>query len=141
MGFQKSNCNSDVSKLLSHSSTLEYFLFSSWMHIQLFYKNGGRGAGRNIWVDGQSRSSKLLLNIVLILLICRYCLILMRKPNTHSYCLQLKSDGQEISTIEWQELKNRFPSIFVHNTKTPDFVYAGCVSVSKNYVEWRWKVE
>ena len=25
----------------------------------------------------------------------------------------LKSDGQEISTIEWQELKNRFPSFFV----------------------------
>ena len=25
-----------------------------------------------------------------------------------------KSDGQEISTIEWQELKNRFPSFFVH---------------------------
>ena len=27
----------------------------------------------------------------------------------------IKSDGQEISTIEWQELKNRFPSFFVHN--------------------------
>ena len=27
---------------------------------------------------------------------------------------QLKSDRQEISTIEWQELKNRFPSFFVH---------------------------
>ena len=26
----------------------------------------------------------------------------------------IKSDGQEISTIEWQELKNRFPSFFVH---------------------------
>ena len=26
----------------------------------------------------------------------------------------LKSDGQEISTIEWRELKNRFPSVFVH---------------------------
>ena len=88
-----------------------------------------------------SRSSKLLLNIVLILLICRYCFILMRKPNTHSYCLQLKSDGYEISTIEWQELKNLLPSIFVHNTKTPDCVYAGCVGVSENYVEWRWKVE
>ena len=25
-----------------------------------------------------------------------------------------KSDGQEISTIECQELKNRFPSFFVH---------------------------
>ena len=25
-----------------------------------------------------------------------------------------KSDGQEISTIEWQELKNRFPSFLVH---------------------------
>ena len=25
-----------------------------------------------------------------------------------------KSDGQEISTIEWRELKNRFPSVFVH---------------------------
>ena len=28
--------------------------------------------------------------------------------------LGIKSDGQEISTIEWQELKNRFPSFFVH---------------------------
>ena len=28
--------------------------------------------------------------------------------------IQLKSDGQEILTIEWQELKNRFPSFFVH---------------------------
>ena len=27
---------------------------------------------------------------------------------------QIKSDGQEISTIECQELKNRFPSLFVH---------------------------
>ena len=26
----------------------------------------------------------------------------------------LKSDGQEISTIEWQELKDRLPSFFVH---------------------------
>ena len=26
----------------------------------------------------------------------------------------IKSDVQEISTIEWQELKNRFPSFFVH---------------------------
>ena len=25
-----------------------------------------------------------------------------------------KSDGQEISTIEWQVLKNRFPLLFVH---------------------------
>ena len=25
-----------------------------------------------------------------------------------------KSDGQEVSTIEWQELKNRIPSFFVH---------------------------
>ena len=29
------------------------------------------------------------------------------------FCL-VKSNGQEISTIEWQELKNRFPSFFVH---------------------------
>ena len=28
--------------------------------------------------------------------------------------LGIKSDGQEISTIEWQELKNRFPSFFAH---------------------------
>ena len=27
---------------------------------------------------------------------------------------QLKSDGQEISTTEWQELKNRLPSFFAH---------------------------
>ena len=26
----------------------------------------------------------------------------------------IKSDGQEISTIEWEELKNLFPSFFVH---------------------------
>ena len=25
----------------------------------------------------------------------------------------IKSDGQEISAIEWQELRNRFPSFFV----------------------------
>ena len=25
-----------------------------------------------------------------------------------------KSNGQEISTIEWQELKNLFPSFFAH---------------------------
>ena len=29
-----------------------------------------------------------------------------------AFCLM--SDGQEISTIEWHELKNRFPSFFVH---------------------------
>ena len=28
--------------------------------------------------------------------------------------LGIKSDGQEISTIEGQELKNRFPSFFAH---------------------------
>ena len=28
--------------------------------------------------------------------------------------LRFKSDGQEVSTIEWQELKNRCPSFFVH---------------------------
>ena len=28
--------------------------------------------------------------------------------------LRFKSDGKEISTIEWQELKNRLPSFFVH---------------------------
>ena len=27
---------------------------------------------------------------------------------------KVESDGQEISTIEWQELKNRLPSFFVH---------------------------
>ena len=32
----------------------------------------------------------------------------------HKYNKYIKSDGQEISTIEWQELKNRFPSFFVH---------------------------
>ena len=26
-------------------------------------------------------------------------------------------------------------------TKTPEGVYAGCVGVSKSYVEWYWKVE
>ena len=26
----------------------------------------------------------------------------------------IKRDGQEIATIEWQELKNRIPSFFVH---------------------------
>ena len=41
--------------------------------------------------------SSLLLFVVIVVL---FCLV--------------KSDGQEISTIEWQELKNRFPSFFVH---------------------------
>ena len=27
---------------------------------------------------------------------------------------RIKSDVQEISTIEWQELKNRFPSFVIH---------------------------
>ena len=27
------------------------------------------------------------------------------------------------------------------NQKTPEGVYAECVGVSKNYVEWHWKVE
>ena len=35
-----------------------------------------------------------------------YCKDTMRK--------HFKSDGQEISAIEWQELKNRLPSFFVH---------------------------
>ena len=39
-----------------------------------------------------------------------------------------------------------FPSLtgaiwnFILNKKTPEGVYAGCVGVSKNYVEWHWKV-
>ena len=31
--------------------------------------------------------------------------------------------------------------IYVINKKTPEGVYAGCVGVSKDYVEWHWKVE
>ena len=27
------------------------------------------------------------------------------------------------------------------NKKTPEGVYAGCVGLSNNYVEWHWKVE
>jgi len=27
------------------------------------------------------------------------------------------------------------------NKKMPEGVYAGCVGLSKNYVEWHWKVE
>ena len=27
------------------------------------------------------------------------------------------------------------------NKKTPEGVYAGCIGVSKNYLEWYWKVE
>ena len=42
-------------------------------------------------------SSSLLFFVVIVVL---FCLV--------------KSDGQQISTIEWQELKNRFPSFFVH---------------------------
>ena len=34
MGFQKGNCNSDVSKLWSYSSTWECFLYSCWMDMQ-----------------------------------------------------------------------------------------------------------
>ena len=30
------------------------------------------------------------------------------------FCKTFKSDGQEISSNEWQELKNRFSSFFVH---------------------------
>ena len=35
--------------------------------------------------------------------------------------------------------KRRRRSLSINN-KTPDGVYAGCVGVSKNYVEWHWKV-
>ena len=31
-------------------------------------------------------------------------------------------------------------TIMNKNKKTPEGVYAGCVGVSKNYVEWHWKV-
>ena len=44
---------------------------------------------------------------------CSYCLILCCN-NKRWHCFSFKSDGQEISTIEWQELKNRFPSFFAH---------------------------
>ena len=29
----------------------------------------------------------------------------------------------------------------MNNKKTPEGVYSGCVGVSKNYLEWHWKVE
>ena len=29
--------------------------------------------------------------------------------------IMFKSDGQEISTIEWQDMKNRFPSLFINS--------------------------
>ena len=38
------------------------------------------------------------------------------------------------------ELKN-YVRVYKGNKKTPEGVYAGFVSVSKNYVEWHWKVE
>ena len=33
--------------------------------------------------------------------------------------------------------------ILIHNKKTPEGVYAGCVGVRKNcqYVQWQWKVD
>ena len=30
---------------------------------------------------------------------------------------------------------------FKINKTTPEGIYAGCVGVGKNYVEWHWKVE
>ena len=38
------------------------------------------------------------------------------------------------------KLKN-YACVYRGNKKTPKGVYAGFVSVSKNYVEWHWKVE
>ena len=45
----------------------------------------------------------------------QYCKKKKKKQfNKLSSASAIKSDGQEISTIEWQELKNRLPSFFVH---------------------------
>ena len=38
------------------------------------------------------------------------------------------------------QLKN-YACVYKRNKKTPKGVYAGFVRVSKNYVEWHWKVE
>ena len=35
-------------------------------------------------------------------------------PSNEPLLIYIKSDGREISTIEWQELENRFPPFFVH---------------------------
>ena len=42
-----------------------------------------------------------------------YAVGLVRRYNPANW-QGFKSDGQEISTIGWQELKNRFPSFFAH---------------------------
>ena len=44
----------------------------------------------------------------------QYCKKKKTQFNKLSSASAIKSDGQEISTIEWQELKNRLPSFFVH---------------------------
>ena len=47
--------------------------------------------------------------------LCRIALLDIRDTiASFTGCYDVKSDGQEISTIEWQELKNRFPSCFVY---------------------------
>ena len=38
-------------------------------------------------------------------------------------------------------VSNNFYPLYIFNKKTPEGLYAGCVDVSKNYVEGHWKVE
>ena len=38
-------------------------------------------------------------------------------------------------------VSNDFCPPYIFNKKMPDSFYTGCVGLSKNYVEWHWKVE
>ena len=54
----------------------------------------------------------------------------------------------KIELIQMFELNERmlgmrsaeYQATIIHNKKTPEGVYAGCVGLSHYYVEWRWKV-
>ena len=71
MGFQKSNCNSDVSKVLSHSSTLEYFWNFYWtVDVQ---KKRGRGKSKSVEKSG------ILKPFFAIFLLCNKGVVYLQK--------------------------------------------------------------
>ena len=68
-----------------------------------FFNNFGRSKSTHHWRSCYSLPKILIMKLMLLF-----------KCRRSGWLQELKSDGQEISTIEWQELKNRFSSFFVH---------------------------
>ena len=102
-GFlRRSNTKLRSVKHLGMCSLLRIY-FGKRILSSFFFNNLGHSKSTHHWRFCYSLPKILIMKLMLLF-----------KCRRSGWLQELKSDGQEISTIEWQELKNRFPSFFVH---------------------------